>query len=213
MNSQHVLPIQLESFALLVAYLKNHINEADVFEIWLDEMKVKGDLAVIQKYFKKPMIAKSNSLEMLKQGIKAGLTFVDVPYDMDTDAAFETLVKNKGTQVIRSYHNHLKTPSYDELLAILETMIAKKAHLFKIATYLERPEDAATLLRLMDETHLKEKLIITGMGKHAREIRIMAPLKGSVFYYAPLDPQFATAPGQMTREELEKEWDLLGNSF
>jgi len=209
MNSKHVLPIQPESFALLVAYLKKHINEADIFEIWLDEMKVKGDLAVIQKYFKKPMIAKSGSLDMLKRGVKAGLSFVDVPHNLVTDMEFETLVKNKGTQVIRSYHNHLKTPPYDELLDILEEMIAKKAHLFKIATHLESSEDAEILLRLLDGMHLKEKLIVTGMGKHAREVRIRAPLKGSVFYYAPLDQQFATAPGQLTRAELEQEWGLL----
>ena len=172
-------------------------------------MRVKGDLAVIQKYFKKPMIAKSDFLEMLKRGAKAGLTFVDVPHNLSTDLEFETLVKNKGTQVIRSYHNHLKTPSYDELLDILEGMVAQKAHLFKIATHLESAEDANTLLRILDATHLKERLIITGMGEHAREVRIKAPLKGSVFYYAPLDQQFASAPGQLTRAELEREWDLI----
>lgn len=96
-----VLTIKTESFALLVRRLKRQINEADVFEIDLDHMRVKGDLAVIQKYFEKPMIAQSTSLDLLKRGIKSGMHYAKCPWSLETDLEFQTMLKNKGAKLIR----------------------------------------------------------------------------------------------------------------
>lgn len=209
MKSQHVLPIQPESFVFLVKFMKEHLDQADVFEVWLDHMRVKGDLAVIQKYFNKPMIGKSEDLEMLKRAMKAGLTYVDIPHDMIVDLEFASLKKNKGVQVIRSYHNYEITPAYDLLIEILEAMRESDADFFKIATFVHDPNDEAKLMQLLGEPHYRNRLIVTGMGDGSRRVRIEAPLKGSVFYYAPINATLATAQGQLTRAELEKEWKLI----
>ncbi|MBU0981110.1 type I 3-dehydroquinate dehydratase [Patescibacteria group bacterium] len=209
MNSLHVLPLQPESFVMLVNQLKNHKDQADIFEIWLDTMRVKGDLAVIQKHFKKPMIAKSNSLDLLKRGAKAGFTYVDVPHNLEVDVEFQTLVKNKGTKIIRSYHNFDITPAHSELQEILIEMKGKGADFLKISTMVHSDDDSQTLLSLLHLPHYKDKLIITGLGELSREVRIKAPVYGSVFYYAPLSIEFASAPGQITKDELENEWDLI----
>ncbi len=206
MKSKHVLPLQVPSFALLVKRLKLIKDEADVFELWLDLMRVKGDLTVIQKYFNKPFMAKSEDLDMLRRGVKAGMKYVDVPHDLETDADFENLVKNKGCEVIRSFHDFDKTPSEAELLQIIEEMKASGAHYYKLACMVNNDEEADRLLALLDLPKYNGKLVITGMGEAGRRVRIEAPLKGSVFYYAPVNPKHSSAPGQLTQAELEAEW-------
>ncbi len=64
-------------------------------------MRVKGDLAVIQAYFKKPLIARSSSLDLLKRAVTAKLPYVIVPADLELDQEFTTLVKNKGAELIQ----------------------------------------------------------------------------------------------------------------
>lgn len=216
MKSQHVLPLRPPSFALLVKYLKNHIEECEVIEIDLDSMRVKGDLRVIQDYFKKPMIAKSQDLDMLRKGVKAGMTYADVPHNMEMDLEFITLVKNKECQLIRSYHNFEETPSTDELNKIIAQMEGQRLkpqnpELIKIATQVHSAEDAERLLQLLENPKTKERLIICGMGENeaAKNMRIQAPQKGSVFYYAPLDPKLATAAGQLTKAELDAAFKRL----
>ena len=207
--SQHVLALQEESFAMLVKQLKAHLAEADIFEIWLDAMRVKGDLAVIQKFFKKPMMAKSESLDMLKRAAKARMHYVDVPHDLKTDAEFDSLVKNKGVKVVRSFHDFEGTPSLPELTGILDEMDASGAHILKIATQVTGPQDAATLMQLLELPKYKGRLVVTGMGGLARDVRIHAPLQGSLFYYAPVDGIAPSASGQISKDELEREWALL----
>ena len=209
MNSQHVLPIQPESFVTLVKLIKAHYDEADVFEIWLDKMRVKGDLAVIQKHFDKPIIGKSEKLDMIKRALKAGLTYVDVPHDLHTDIEFSSLQKNKKSKVIRSFHDFETTPEYDFLMDILEAMDKTGADLLKIATHVNSEHDEKKLFRLLREPHFHGRLIVTGMGDNSRRLRIEAPLKGSLFYYAPINPTLATAPGQLSRAKLEEEWKLI----
>lgn len=203
MKSKHVLPIQVESFALLVKRLREVKGKADVFEIWLDPMRVKGDLAVIRTHFNVPIMGKTESLDMAKRAIKSGLDYVDIPTGLWADEEMGTLLKNKPAKIIRSYHNFEMTPSEDELNKICAQMQEEKADFYKIATWIQTPEDEDRLLELL-KTH--ENLTVTGMGPHARRIRIEAPLQGSTFYYAPLNAETASASGQLTRAELEEEW-------
>lgn len=206
MKALHVLPVQVPSFALLVKRMRTHLKEADIFEIWLDQMRVKGDIAVIRSYFKKPMLGKSDSLDMLKKAVKANLDYVDLPHDLKTDSDFETMAKIKKTILIRSYHDFEKTPSRGELLKILKQMKKDGAHLFKLATKNDTREDSDRLLSLLKEPEFQEKLILAGMGEDAQYLRLEAPLQGSVFYFAPIKAEQASAPGQLTKAELLHEW-------
>ncbi len=208
MNSKHVLPIKAETFGLLVKQLRLFYEKADMFEIWLDVMKVKGDLAVIQNHFNKPLIAKSNSLDLLRRAATAGMRYIDIPHDLDETLEFKNLLKNKKNKVIRSYHNYESTPSVEELIKIIKELISKKADLIKIATKVTNNSDNDILLSLLEIPEFKDRLIICGIGDLARRVRIEAPLKGSVFFFAPLDSRYASAEGQLTKAELEKEWEI-----
>lgn len=100
MNSQRILELHPESFALLVKQLRHFRDEADLFEVYLDEMRVKGDLRVIQQSFSKPIIGRTTQLDMAKRAAKACLPFVRIPKDLQLDDEFTTLVKNKGTTLL-----------------------------------------------------------------------------------------------------------------
>jgi len=100
MESQRILQLNPESFVLLVKQLRHFHDEADIFEVDLDHMRVKGDLRVIQNSFDKPIIGRTSTLDMAKRAAKATLPFVKIPKDLMLDDEFTTLVKNKGTTLL-----------------------------------------------------------------------------------------------------------------
>ncbi|MFA6023679.1 MAG: hypothetical protein WC777_00460 [Candidatus Gracilibacteria bacterium] len=100
MDTQRILELNPESFVLLVRQLRRFHDDADLFEVDLDNMRVKGDLRVIQNSFDKPIIGRTRTLDMAKRAAKASLPFVKIPKDLELDAEFTTLVKNKGTTLL-----------------------------------------------------------------------------------------------------------------
>lgn len=100
MDSQRILKLNPESFILLVKQLRHFHDDADLFEVDLDNMRVKGDLRVIQNSFDKPIIGCTKTLDMAKRAAKATLPYVKIPKDLVQDDEFKTLVKNKGTTLL-----------------------------------------------------------------------------------------------------------------
>ncbi len=100
MDSQRILKLSPESFVLLVKQLRHFHDDADLFEVDLDNMRVKGDLRVIQQSFDKPIIGCTKTLDMAKRAAKATLPFVKIPKELELDDEFKTLVKNKGTTLL-----------------------------------------------------------------------------------------------------------------
>lgn len=102
MDSKPVLKLNPPTFLLLVKQLRHFENEADTFEIDLDGMRVKGDLKVIKNTFKnKRFIGVSLSLPLLKAAATAGWEMLRVPSELELDAEFTSLVKNKGTVLLK----------------------------------------------------------------------------------------------------------------
>ena len=79
MESQRIMQLNPESFILLVKQLRRFHDDADLFEVDLDHMRVKGDLRVIQNSFDKPIIGRTRTLDMAKRAAKATLPFVKIP--------------------------------------------------------------------------------------------------------------------------------------
>jgi len=100
MTEKRVLKLNPESFLLLVKQLRKFKDDADLFEVDLDNMKVKGDLKVIQNSFDKPIIGCTSTLDMAKRAAKATLPYVKIPKDLELDDEFLTLVNNKGTELL-----------------------------------------------------------------------------------------------------------------
>lgn len=101
MDSKRVIQLSPPTFLLLVKQLRHFEKDAEVFEINLDGMKVKGDLKVIKNTFKnKQFVGVSNSLALLKAAAIAGWEMLKVPESMEVDAEFTSLVKNRGTRLL-----------------------------------------------------------------------------------------------------------------
>ena len=93
------------SFALLVKQIKNLLpkvesGEIEAFEVNLDTMRVKGDLAVIYRYFNIPLIVISENPDLLRRGVKAGWPYVRIPQNMELTAEMKNLIKNKKTTIL-----------------------------------------------------------------------------------------------------------------
>ena len=102
MEPKRVKHLEPESFLLLVKQLRHFEKDADIFEINLDKMRVKGDLKVIKNSFKnKEFIGVSESLALLKAAATAGWESLRVPSALLLDPEFTSLVKNRGTKILK----------------------------------------------------------------------------------------------------------------
>ncbi len=102
MSDQSAFQLKPESFLLLVRQLKTIAKNEPVVEVDLDVMKVKGDLRVIRMAFpEKILIARSSSLDLLKRAATAGWPTLKFPKDLEMDVEFTSLVKNKGTELLK----------------------------------------------------------------------------------------------------------------
>lgn len=100
--------------------------------------------------------------------------------------------------LIISYHNYEETPS--DLEDLLKTLRSKgKAQYYKIATQAKSTLDA---LRMLEFVQKHSDVIGLCMGTDGQATRILAPVVGTPIMYAALSPDLATAPGQLSIEEL-----------
>lgn len=227
MNPRHCLPIQARSMTELEHRLKTESSQADVVEIWLDGIE---DLRLAEIFFEsegiqppflfvnKAPCEKGNflgtpeeSVERLVEVFKRGAAFVDVA--LSTDARLlRRLIASKPPEgrLILSYHNFKETPSLTRLKTLVRSARKKGADVVKMATFIHRPEENVTLFELTRWAVEKNIPIITvGMGAAGKLSRVVCPRLGSALYYAPLTRDHSTAPGQLTKSELEQIWKFI----
>ncbi|MFT7184131.1 MAG: hypothetical protein ACI9QC_000462 [Oceanicoccus sp.] len=100
METKPRVKIKAVSFGLLVKQLKLRGEEADVFEVDIDFMRVKGDLAVIATYFKeKKLVGVTHSLDLAKRVAKSSWYAIKVPAEFKEDMELRNLLKNKGVEL------------------------------------------------------------------------------------------------------------------
>lgn len=146
--------------------------------------------------------------ELLIAAIEAGAKFVDVELESDEQYrnAIVTLARARGCRVIVSFHDYEKTPERQALERLVSSCFQSGADIAKIACVVQSQRDAARLLSLLDTAR---HVVVAGMGKHGRAMRLIAPLLGSPFTYASFAPGKETADGQIDRETLEELLQVL----
>ena len=142
----------------------------------------------------------SERLQLLKQVIDSGIAYIDIEIDSDTAYRNELIeyVRSSQTEVIVSWHDYKKTPSFAELGEIMSGCYKKGADVAKIACQVNSEEDNARLLSLYSMSGRK---VILGMGVLGKITRLAALKLGAEFTFVSLDDQNATAPGQLTLDE------------
>ena len=152
--------------------------------------------------------SESRRIRWLASAIEAGAAYVDV--EVETRPAYRRslvgLARKKGCKVIMSYHDPRTTRSPAALEKMRERCFAAGADIVKIACLSRGRRDNARLLGLLDDPR---PTIVIGMGKAGSVTRIVAPLLGSPFTYAPSASGRKTAPGQIEAADLLSLWKAI----
>lgn len=154
----------------------------------------------------------SEQREKLQKAIDSGAAFVDIEYEAPESYRNELVdyAHKHKTKVIISYHNFEETPSISELENIITQMLAMGAEIIKIATMSHGTKDNALIMSLYGD---HSGLIAFCMGDEGKITRVAAPLLGAPFTYAAFSPELATAPGQLTVNELNEIYKVMKVPF
>jgi 3-dehydroquinate dehydratase/shikimate dehydrogenase len=106
-------------------------------------------------------------------------------------------------QIICSHHDFEGVPL--ELDQIYEQMARTPARILKIAVLANDVTDCLPMFRLLDRARREgREMIAIAMGNAGIATRVLSPSRGALLTYGALEPECATAPGQVTAKELRE---------
>lgn len=147
-------------------------------------------------------------VNLYSQALNSGVAYID--FDIQSDKGlFEKLfndIKERDSQLIFSYHNYEFTPEKGVLNEILREIYSMGADIAKIACKVITDDDLVNLLTLYRKPGKK---IILGMGDKGMLSRVAAVYMGAEFTFAFPDGGNKTAPGQLTKSELEEIFGIM----
>jgi len=216
MRIEYCLPIIKKSKKEVLDTVAKYRNEFELLEIWLDPIK-DIDAAFVDKliymlqdklillFHRSDKIQTTISKE-LKEKILDLLddqkSYIDLDLSEKEEIAY---LKKKQIKVktIISYHNYVETPV--DLMEKIKLMDVISPTVYKIATMCNNETDALKLLLLQQNLKAQNKKhIVLGMGEFGTITRVFGTLWGNKIIYAPVTKKEASAPGQLTKQELEK---------
>lgn len=151
-------------------------------------------------------------LALLCRGLEAGARYVDI--ELRAEPASRTRIlaaaRSCSAQVLISSHDFEHTPTAAHLHATLKAMIESGADIGKIVTTAASPEDALRILSLQEVAMAAHfPLSAFAMGADGAISRLATLYLGGFMTYAALSPEQATAPGQITVQNLHALLSLL----
>jgi 3-dehydroquinate dehydratase type I len=224
MRNKYCLPIIQPSKANVLATIGQHRRYYAFFEVWLDyiadldEAFVRGLVADLQE--KLVVVFRRQQLEPitmpLAQRVKLLGLFDRSPAYVDLDVSsqqdeLEHIARNSlAVNTVVSHHDYRQTPALGELHDLAGQIAKHSPTILKIATMCNSPADAVNLLQLQ-QTLLarKQRHIILGMGEHGAVTRIFGTLWGNELIFVPPARNLASAPGQLTRDQLDTITTIL----
>jgi 3-dehydroquinate dehydratase type I len=216
MKINYCLPIIKTSKKEVLHLIKKYSDDYQYFEIWLEPIKDLDD-----QFIKEATKAHRGKLIFLFQRgnikrkyldakrIKQIINLLDktscyLDLDISETPAIDYLKKNKiSIKTIISFHDYKETPA--NLAQVVKLMDRLKPTIYKIATKCDNETDAIKLLLLQQNLKMhKKRHIVLGMGNFGKITRIFGTAWGNELIYAPVTEQDASAPGQLTKQALEK---------
>jgi 3-dehydroquinate dehydratase type I len=152
----------------------------------------------------------ADRLALLAEALNLGVTCLDLELATDVGFRREVWERRGKTRLILSWHDFAGTPDTARLEAVLEEMLAAEADIVKLVTLAREPADNVRMLSLIPRARARGKEIIAFcMGPVGKWSRVAAPLLGSWLTFAPFSKQGASAPGQLTVNDLKRVWRTL----
>jgi 3-dehydroquinate dehydratase type I len=152
----------------------------------------------------------ADRLDLLSQALNLGVTCLDLELAADAGFRREIWTRRGPTKLILSWHDFAGTPDATRLEAVLEKMLAAEADIVKLVALAREPADNLRLLSLIPRAKAQGKEIIAFcLGPLGKWSRVAAPLLGSWLTFAPFSKTGASAPGQLTVNDLKRVWRTL----
>ena len=211
-NKEEILNIISENpdynfYEIWLAYIK----DLDTDFVWKLSEQYNGKLVFI---FRKQNLEKSEIEKELREKIIKLLENSEnlIDFDMNDGSWGLNFVKENKLQnkTIASFHDYEKTPDSDSLSKITEDMEKYNPEIYKVSTLCKTPEDSVKLLTLLLKLKAEnKKFLVFGMGEQGKIVRIYGAIWGNEFNFAPVDEKDASAPGQLTRAQLERIMEVI----
>lgn len=142
---------------------------------------------------------------LLCQALRWGARYVDIELHADPALREQVLTEaaRVGAQVIISNHDFQTTPASDQLNHTLQRMMASGADIGKIVVTASGPGECLRILALQERAMAAGfPLCAFAMGTAGAISRLATLYLGGFMSYAALSPALATAPGQLSVQEL-----------
>lgn len=218
MDNKSCLPIIKQNTSEVLATLEQHKKDYRYFEVWLDDLPDADDVfirSLIKQYpdriilvFRRPQLAPmqlplARRLEVIRL-CHGQPVLIDLDIGSQQPELAAIAKENLTIKAIVSYHNYELTPSQAELHKLVRRMQVRRPHILKIAAFCRNPEDCLRLLGLSLRLRSGgQRCIILGMGEYGMATRIFGTLWANEMIFAPVSREGQSAPGQLTRQELD----------
>ncbi len=215
MAVKYCLPIIQPNKAEILRLIAANDQAYHYFEIWLDYVQDLDEAFITELLqglserlivpFRRQKLEPIQMSAQQRQASMSQLAGTHVLVDLDisqTDDLMFAATLPKPLRTIVSYHNYELTPDDDQLRQLVTQIRRHNPTILKISTMCATPQDALRLLALLLGVK-SQPAIVLGMGEHGLATRILGPLWGNEMSFAPDTAAQASAPGQLTRQQLE----------
>ncbi|MBV8772254.1 MAG: shikimate dehydrogenase [Deltaproteobacteria bacterium] len=139
-------------------------------------------------------------LEILAKAAEAGCQLVDLEFETAARLKKEQLQRlREKAALVLSFHDFRGTPRLDQTL---EKMCAYGADFYKIAGKATTLYDNVSMMKFLEQHRDQHSLVGLCMGEQGIISRVLGPRSGSLFTFASLAEEQATADGQITAQQL-----------
>ena len=147
---------------------------------------------------------------LLEATLGYGVDCLDVELAADAAWRRDLWERRDTARMILSWHDFSGTPDAARLEAVLQEMLAAEGDILKIVTQAQEPADNLRVLSLIPRARAAGREIIAFcMGPLGKWSRVVAPYLGSYLTFAPFSKKGASAPGQLTVNEMQRLWKML----
>lgn len=223
-KDKYCLPVIKKTKAEVLQTIKQNETNYGAFEVWLDYIDdFDADLLKMLSDFDKQIVVtlrrKGMQETKMSQPRRDDVikTLSNSKHMLDLDIAQQEDIMVAKSQKIEdkliiSFHDYNRTPEDIYLAKIVDKIRHFKPKIIKIATMCQEPSDALRLLKLKrDFLENAEKHIVLGMGEHGKITRVFGALWGNELVFIPEDKSESSAPGQITRSEMDNILDRISN--
>ena len=148
----------------------------------------------------------ASQLDILGKASASGCQLVDVELQTASKCKPEQLQKLRSrAALILSFHDFRGTKKLDETL---EKMLAYPADFYKVVSTATTLSDNVAMIKFLGRQGDRHSLVSMCMGEQGIISRVLGVRAGSVFTFASATAGEATAPGQVTAQELRNVYRI-----